>query len=153
MTYNASRSAAVVLGLVLTSAATAGMAQTSSYRSATAESGKPARIAVVTPIKADCSIGTLGGVRVITAPKNGTMTLKRGKLKTPATFRCPNVESTVEGVFYESKPNFVGMDEVVFETKSADGQIARSTVQITVSGKAPADAKPAAPKKDGLQEL
>lgn len=123
-------------------------AQTSNYRSASAEAGKSVRIATVTPLKADCSVGELGGVRVVTSPKNGTLTLKRGKLKTPATFRCPNVETMVEGVFYQSKPAFTGTDEIVYETKSGSGQIARFTVQITVSNK-PVTTEP---KKD-LQDL
>ena len=128
-------------------------AQTSNYKSAEAEAGKPVRLSVVTPFKKDCSVGELGGVRVVNAPKNGSVTLKRGKLKTPGTFRCPNVDTTAEAVIYVSKPNFTGKDEVVYDTKSADGEITRFTVQITVTAGAPGKPGPAKDKKPELQEL
>lgn len=115
-------------------------AQTSSYRTVNVEGGKPARLATVTALKTDCSVGTLGGVRVVTPPKNGTLTLRQGKLKTPASFRCPNVETPVEGVFYLANPRFKGTDEAVYETKSPEGRVDRFTVRIEVGDKP--DAKP-----------
>ena len=126
--------------------ASAASAQT--YRSAAAQSGKSLRLAVVTPFKKDCSLGELGGVKVVAAPKHGTLSLKRGKLKTPASFRCPNVEAVMEGVFYQSSDKYTGADEVTYETKAADGTITKFTVQITVSAGAPA-----AEKKNELQDL
>jgi hypothetical protein len=132
-------SAALVFALVLAGPAAA---QSSNYRSMNAVAGKIARVAVVTALKKDCSVGEIGGVRVVTVPKNGNLSLKKGKLKTPATFRCPNVETPAEVVFYQPKANFKGEDEIVYETKSADGAVERYTVKITVSDKpAPADKK------------
>jgi hypothetical protein len=139
-------SAAFVVAFALAGPA---FAQTSNYRSIDATAGKAARVAVVTPLKKDCSVGQIGGVRVVTVPKNGSLQLKKGKLKTPASFRCPNVETQAEAVFYTAKPKFTGEDEIVYETKSADGAIERFTVKITVkpAGNAPAD------KKDDAIEL
>ena len=128
-------------------AASPALAQTSSYRSATAQSGKPTRIWTVSAIKKDCSIGTIGGVKVVTPPKNGTLSLTRGKLKSPPTFRCPNLETPVELVIYQSRPNFSGSDEVSFETKNADGVVEKHTIRIEMSD------KPAAPKKPDAVDL
>jgi hypothetical protein len=140
--------ALAVLSLALAAPA---LAQTSNYRSMNVVGGKPARVAVVTALKKDCSAGTIGGVKVVTVPKHGNLSLKRGKLKTPASFRCPNVETQAEAVFYQPKAKFTGDDEIVYETKSADGQIERFTVKITVGDK-PA-AAPAPEKKDDALEL
>jgi hypothetical protein len=130
-----------ILSLALAGSA---LAQTSNYRSMNIVAGKPTRIAVVTALKKDCSAGTIGGVKVVTVPKNGNLSLKRGKLKTPASFRCPNVETQAEAVFYQPKAKFTGDDEIVYETKSADGAVERFTVKITVTDKpstAPANKK------------
>ena len=89
-------------------------------------------------------------MKVLTPPKNGMLNIRNGKLKTPASFRCPNVEITAEAVFYQSKPNFTGTDEVVYETKTADGTVEKFSVRIEVGAK-PATAAPAA--KDGALDL
>lgn len=136
-----------ILSLALAGSA---LAQTSNYRSMNIVAGKPTRIAVVTALKKDCSAGTIGGVKVVTVPKNGNLSLKRGKLKTPASFRCPNVETQAEAVFYQPKAKFTGDDEIVYETKSADGAIERFTVKLTIGDK-PATAAPADKKDDALE--
>lgn len=123
-------------------------AQTSNYTSARAETGKATKIWTVSAIKKDCSIGQIGGVKVLAAPKSGMLSLVRGKMKSPATFRCPNLETPVEMVVYKSQPKFTGSDEVVYETKSADGIVERHTIKIEVS-----DKPGAAPKKDGIVDL
>ena len=122
-------------------------AQTSSYRSAAAQTGKPTRLWTVTAIKKDCTVGEIGGVKVVAPPKNGTLSLSRGKLKSPAGFRCPNLETPVELVIYVPKAKFTGQDEVSFETKSADGVVEKHTFRIEVSD------KPAAPKKPEQTDL
>ena len=125
--------ACYTLALLALAAAGPAPAQSSNYRSMDVAKGKAERVAVITALKKDCSVGQIGGVRVVTVPKHGNLQLKKGKLKTPASFRCPNVETPVEAVFYQPKANFTGEDEVVYETKSADGAVERFTVKITVT--------------------
>ncbi len=122
-------------------------AQTSSYRTAAAQTGKPTRLWTVTAIRKDCTVGDIGGVKVVSPPKNGTLSLSRGKLKSPASFRCPNLETPVELVIYVPKAKFTGQDEVSFETKSADGTVEKHTFRIEVSD------KPVAPKKPDQTDL
>jgi hypothetical protein len=76
--------------------------------------------------------------------------VRSGKVKTPASFRCPNVETPVQGLFYQSKPNFSGADEVTYETRNAEGGTETYSVKITVTDK-PGGA--GGGKKDGLLEL
>lgn len=142
------RHAALVAAALVALAAPAS-AQTGIFRSASVEKGKTLRVAVVTALKKDCSVGQVGSVRVITPPKNGQLAVRAGKLKTPASFRCPNVETPVQGLFYQAKPNFSGTDEVSYETKTPDGATETFTYKITVTDKPGAPA----PAKDGVQDL
>lgn len=142
------RKALAVLTVSLALAAPA-TAQTGIHRSVTVEKGKTLRIAVVTGLKKDCSVGDVGSVRIVNPPKNGQLAVRSGKGKTPASFRCPNVDTPLQGLFYQSKANFSGSDEVTYETRTPDGVTETYIVKITVTD------KPGAPggKKDGLLEL
>lgn len=120
--------------LILAGAAclAAGGAAAQTTKTATIQPGKAARIAVETALKKDCSIGQIGGIRVISAPKNGQIVVRSGKLKTPATFRCPNVETPVQALFYEPKKNFTGSDEVSYETTTPEGDKQTFVIKINV---------------------
>ena len=123
------------------------LAQTSVYRSVNAVSGKPVRVRVVTNLKKDCTVGAPAAIRVVTPPKNGSLVVKNGKLKTPADYRCPSIETPVQGVFYQSNPKYTGSDELAFEVKTAEGTTQSVSIKITVGDKPAA----AAPKeKDGV---
>lgn len=131
--------AALALALIAGPAA----AQTSINRTETATTGKAARLAVAPNLKKDCSAGPIPEVRIVTTPKNGSLITRVGKLKTPASYRCPNVEAQVQGVFYQSKANYTGDDQAVFDIKTSDGQVERFTIKITVSGAAANEKKSA----------
>ena len=122
-----------------------GAAAAQTTRTATIQPGKPARIAVVTALKKDCSLGEVGSIRVVTPPQNGSIVIRGGKLKTPGGFRCPNADTQVQALFYEPNKNFQGTDELAYETKDTDGTTQTVTLKINVTSK-PA---PAAPKAGG----
>lgn len=107
-------------------------AQTTVTRSESVTSGKAARLAIVPNLKKDCTSGPMPEIRVSGAPKNGSLITKVGKIKTPASYRCPNKEAAVQGVFYESKAGYTGADEVVVDVKDSDGQIQTLTIKITI---------------------
>jgi hypothetical protein len=143
------RKALAVLTMAAAFAAGPALAQTATSRNVSVEKGKTLRLAVITALKKDCTVGEIGGVRIIGAPKNGQVAVRSGKVKTPASFRCPNVETPVQGLFYQSKPNFSGADEVTYETRNAEGGTEMYSVKITVTDKPGG----AGSKKDGLLEL
>ncbi len=133
--------ALVAGGLLLAAPA---LAQTTITKSETVASGKTVRIAIVPNLKKDCSPGPMPEFKVSGAPKNGALITKVGKQKTPSSYRCPNKETAVQGLFYQPKAGFTGADEVVFEIKNADGQVQTQNIKITVeaaSSKKDADAK------------
>ena len=125
-------------------AASAG-ASAQTVRTATIQPGKPARIAVETALKKDCSVGEIGGIRLVKAPANGSALIRAGNLKTPASFRCPNKDTPVQALFYEPKKNFQGTDEITYETRTPEGETKVFTVKINVN------AKPAS--GSGIQDL
>lgn len=124
-------------------------AQSTVTRSETAAPGKPVRLVISPNLKKDCSTGPLPEMRIVTAPKNGTLVTKGGKIKTPASFRCPNKEAMAQAVFYTSKPDFSGTDEVLVEVKTADGTIEKQDIRITVDAAKKDDAKDKGKKDDG----
>lgn len=147
-----------MLGLLPASLLSAGLlsaspvlAQTATTRSETATAGKSVRILVASNLKKDCSAGPTPELRISGSPKNGSLITKTGKLKTPASHRCPNKETAVQAVFYQSKAGFTGSDEVTVEVKNADGQVQTQTVKITVgAGDAKSgDQKAGEAKKEG----
>ncbi|KQP51687.1 4-aminobutyrate aminotransferase [Methylobacterium sp. Leaf399] len=130
------RSSAILLaGLALSGPA---FAQTTVTRSESVASGKSVRLAIVPNLKKDCSAGPMPEIRVSGAPKNGSLVTKVGKIKTPASYRCPGKDAAVQAVFYEAKANYTGADEVVVDIKDSDGQVQTQTIKITVG---PAAAK------------
>lgn len=110
-------------------------AQTS--KTATILTGRPTRIAVETALTRECKVGQMGGIRVITAPTNGTVSVKSDKLKTPKNFRCPEVETPVQTLIYLSNKNYKGSDELVYETRTPEGSTQTFTVKIIVTDKPP----------------
>jgi hypothetical protein len=124
------------------------LAQTSVYRNVDAASGTPVRARMVTSLKKDCTVGAPAQIKVVTPPKNGDLVIKNDKLKTPANFRCPNIETPVQVVFYQSKPKYVGPDEVALEVKTAEGGTQSINLKINVSDK-PGATTPK--EKDGVE--
>jgi hypothetical protein len=80
---------------------------------------------------------------VLTAPKNGELNVRSGKLKAGRITRCPKLEATAQGIFYKAKTAYKGTDEVAYEVRSASGKVESHTVRITVKDAQASDsAKP-----------
>ena len=120
------------------------LAQTTITKSETVAAGKTVRLAIVPNLKKDCSAGPIPEFRISGAPKNGALITKSGKQKTPSSYRCPNKDAAVQGLFYQPKDGYTGADEVTFEIKNSDGQVQTQNIKITVeaaSSKKESDAK------------
>jgi hypothetical protein len=145
MTSRLAPYAAAISGAALCCLASAASAQTSQvFRNAEAVAGKVTRLGVVSNLKKDCKLGAPAEVKVVTAPKNGALEVRDGKVKTSERTRCPNLEISVKAILYKAPAKFRGEDQAVFEIKNADGELRSVTVKINVSER-PA----AAPKSDG----
>lgn len=128
-----------------------GTASAQTTRTATILPDKPVRIAVITAFKKDCTLGEVGSIRVVTAPKNGSIVVRGGNLKTPSAYRCPSKDTAVQQLFYQSNKNFEGTDELSYETKDTDGTTQTVNVKLNVSKK-PAE-KPKSGGSGGVVDL
>jgi hypothetical protein len=129
------------IGLVVSVCwASAAPAQTTDYTTATVTSGKPARLGYYATIKKDCSPGPLPEIRVVTAPKSGTLTVTRANLTTNKVANCPAATTPVQVVFYRSRPGFVGEDLIAYDVKESSGRVRSYAITITV--RAPAQNQP-----------
>lgn len=131
----------VGLALIAILPADPATAQDAVYRSVTAPAGRTTRLAVVPNLKKDCKPGELGTLRVVTAPKHGSLIVRNAKVRTPGTYRCPNVDATIQALFYKPNDRYAGPDEMVVEAKLPDGNPQTVTVQITVTAKSAAPDK------------
>lgn len=117
------------------------LAQTTTTRTETATSGKSVRLVIAPNLKKDCSSGPLPEIKVVDAPKNGSLITKAGKVKTPASYRCPNKEASVQAIFYQSRAGYTGADAVTVEIKTAEGTIEKQDIRITVGAGGKSDDK------------
>ena len=135
------------LAITLLCAAPA-LAQEKIFRSVDAAPGKQVRLALVGNVSKECSPGPKPDVKVLTAPKHGTLAIRSGKTKPGSLARCPNLAVPAEGIFYTANANFSGTDEVVYGVTRSDGRNELVTVKITIAGAAKSE-KPDAQSEKG----
>jgi hypothetical protein len=105
------------------------------YETAQAVTGKAVQIAVFARANgAECKSGPLPDVKVVHAPEHGTLTLKRGTLKTDRFPKCPGLQLNAQVLFYQSRDNFVGADDVAFVVSFDNGETQARQISINVTG-------------------
>src|SRR5215212_507727 len=114
------------LAITLLCAAPA-LAQEKIFRSVDAAPGKQVRLALVGNVSKECSPGPKPDVKVLTAPKHGTLAIRSGKTKPGSLARCPNLAVPAEGIFYTANANFSAPDKVVYGGHGPDGRNGRVT--------------------------
>ena len=137
---------ALALGFVLAMASAS--AQEKVFRAVEAAPGKEARLALIGNVSKECTPGPKAEVKVVTPPKNGTLSIRSGKTKPGSLARCPNLEVPAEGIFYTANARFNGMDEVVYSVTRPDGRNQLVTIRITVGART----KPA-PSSQGATDI
>ncbi len=120
------------------------LAQEQLFRTVKASAGKQTRLGVIGNVTKECTPGPMPEVKVVTAPKKGTLAIRTGKSKAGSLKRCPNLEVPLRGVFYEANASATGTDEVVYEVKRAN----RSTQTITANIEIGAGAGSSTPADD-----
>ena len=135
------RVAVIATGALAASGFAASAQSNTIYRNVEAVSGKVARIGAHISVKPDCSADTLPEIKVLTPPKNGSLNVRTGKVKTTRITKCPNLETPAQGLFYMPGAKYTGADEVIYQVKTPDGKVTSHTVRITVSDKPSAGPK------------
>ena len=129
---------------VISTVALAQPAPTSNYTSIEATSAKPVQLGYYASAKKDCTPAPLPTIRVIEAPKSGTLTVRRGELKTDIIPGCPGLKMPAQVAFYQARAGATGSDHLVYEVTTSTGEVGTYDVTITIK-EVP---KPASPGKD-----
>jgi len=90
----------------------------------------------------NCTPAALPTIRVIEAPKSGTLTVRRAVLTTDKVAGCPGLKTPAQAVFYLAHAGYAGSDHVKYEVTTENGEGATYDVTITVKA-APAQSLPA----------
>jgi hypothetical protein len=105
-------------------------------RSAKGPTAKSIQIGVYLNVLPDCTSGVLPALRLITSPSNGTISIKRGKVTATNYKQCLALEVPGFVAFYQSKPDFVGIDMAIIEVRYPQGrtELQRITIKVGSGG-------------------
>jgi hypothetical protein len=113
-------------------AAFAQPAPSSNYTSFDATSAKPVQLGYYASAHKDCTPAPLPTIRVIEAPKSGTLTVRRGELKTDQVAGCPGLRTPAQVVFYQARAGGTGSDHLVYVVTNPTGEVGSYDVTITI---------------------
>ena len=85
-------------------------------------------------LNVDCSSGPIPEARVINPAANGTITLRKARIRTNSVARCPNAELSALVVFYRSKPGYSGTDSFTLEVSGESGVSSLQKYDVKVEG-------------------
>jgi hypothetical protein len=95
--------------------------------------GKPVQIAVLNPLKRDCSPGVTPTLRVPGLPKHGRVIATSAEIATGKKNRCPDRKVSGQVVVYQSNAGYTGPDEVQIEVETSEGEVRRATIRVEVT--------------------
>jgi hypothetical protein len=95
--------------------------------------GRDIRVVILTNVRPDCSSGPLPTVRLVAAPTNGKITVRRARLRATNVRQCLAIEVPALVALYRSPADFQGSDTLVLEIRPAEGtpQLRRVTINVT----------------------
>jgi len=79
-------------------------------RAAKGPSGKPIQVGLYLNIRPDCTAGPLPTIRLAAPPERGKVVVKKAKVSATNFKQCLAFEVPGLVAFYQSQPNFVGLD-------------------------------------------
>ena len=123
--------------------ATASLAQDANYTSTDATPDKPVQLSYHAFAHKNCTPARLPTIRVIEAPKVGTLTVRKTVLTTDKVAGCPGLKTPAQVVLYVARTGYAGPDHVKYEVTSENGEIATYDVTITVTAAPPGQSPPA----------
>jgi hypothetical protein len=117
------------------------VAQNANYTSVEATSDKPVQLSYHASAHKNCTPAALPTIRVIEAPKSGTLTVRGAVLKTDKVAGCPGLKTPAQVVFYLARPGYTGPDHVKYEVTSENGEV--GAYDVTIGVKAAPHQRPA----------
>jgi hypothetical protein len=107
-------------------------APTTVERTAKGATAKSIEVGLFLNVKPDCTSGTLPAIRLVEAPANGTVIIKQAKVRATNYKQCLALEVPAFIAFYQSKPDFSGIDKVVIEVKYPEGRTELQRITVNV---------------------
>ena len=107
-------------------------AQTLNVKSVETTAGVTSQLVYYASGNKDCLSSPPPSIRVITAPKQGMLTIKRGALTTNKVPGCPGLQTPANVIFYTGNTGYTGDDEIVYEVKDSKGEVAIYDIKIVV---------------------
>jgi hypothetical protein len=126
---------------------TTALAQAANYTSVEATSDTPVQLSYHGSAHRNCTPAPLPTIRVIEAPKSGTLTVRRAMLTTDKVAGCPLFKTPAQVVFYKARAGYMGGDHLNYEVTSENGEVA--TYDVTITVKAPPVMSPPARNAEG----
>jgi hypothetical protein len=127
----------IIAALVIPLAGTALAESRTSERTARAQSGRDARIAVYINVRPDCTSGPLPTIRLTAPPTNGAVTVRKGSVSVTNYKQCLALQVPGFFAFYRSRSDFSGTDTLELEVKYSNGRVEIQKFQVIV-GASPA---------------
>jgi hypothetical protein len=137
---------ALALAAVISTVALAQPAPSSNYTSFEVTPAKPVQLGYYASAHKNCTPAPLPTIRVIEAPKSGTLSVRRGELKTDQIAGCPGLKMPAQVVFYQARAGTTGSDHLVYEVTNSTGEVGAYDVTITIKNP-PLQVKPSSGSK------
>jgi hypothetical protein len=106
-------------------------------RAAKGPSGKPVQIGLYLNVRPDCTAGPLPTIRLTAPPEHGTVMVKKAKVSATNFKQCLAFEVPGLVAFYQSQPNFAGLDVLTLEVKFPGGRTELQKITVTVGASSP----------------
>ena len=106
-------------------------------RTANGEPGKDIRVGVYMNVQPDCTSGPLPAIKLSSAPENGKVTVKQGKVTATNYKQCLAMEVPAFIAFYRSRADFAGVDVLTLEVKYPGGKTEIQRISVTVGTGSP----------------
>ena len=123
---------APLVAAVISTVALAQPAPTSNYTSFEAIPAKPVQLGYYASAHKNCTPAPLPTIRIIEAPKSGTLTVGRGALTTNTIPGCPGLKIQAEIAFYQARVGATGSDHLVYQVTTSSGEVGTYDVTITI---------------------
>jgi hypothetical protein len=106
-------------------------------RAAKGPSGKPIQVGLYLNVRPDCTAGPLPTIRLAAPPEHGKVVVKKAKVSATNFKQCLAFEVPGLVAFYQSQPNFVGLDALTLEVKFPGGRTEFQKITVTIGGSSP----------------
>jgi len=124
---------AILCGLVSIASAQAPAVQ----RAFKGPSGKNIQIGLYLNVRPDCTAGLLPTIRLSGPPEHGKVMVKKAKVSATNLKQCLALEVPGLVAFYQSRPDFVGTDNLTLEVKFPGGRTEIQKITVSVGSASP----------------